>query len=145
MVEVRKSFSSDRLSRLAIGDHGDVLGWIGGIRRYRGHVWEIHPLVVRVDAQGRGIGRALVADFERRVAQRGAITVFLGTDDELGWTSLGAVDLYPDVCDHIRSVRNLARHPFEFYQKLGYIIVGVLPDANGPGKPDILMAKRVRR
>ena len=29
------------------------------------------------------------------------------------------------------------------YQKCGFVIVGVVPDANGPGKPDILMAKRV--
>jgi hypothetical protein len=29
------------------------------------------------------------------------------------------------------------------YQKLGFVIVGVMPDANGPGKPDIYMAKRV--
>lgn len=34
-------------------------------------------------------------------------------------------------------------HPYEFYQKLGYSIVGVLPDANGFEKPDIFMAKRV--
>jgi len=27
--------------------------------------------------------------------------------------------------------------------KLGFAIVGVLPDANGPGKPNILLAKRV--
>jgi aminoglycoside 6'-N-acetyltransferase I len=33
----------------------------------------------------------------------------------------------------------------EFYRKLGFVIVGVVPDANGPGKPDILMAKRVGR
>jgi len=33
--------------------------------------------------------------------------------------------------------------PFEFYQKCGFVIVGVVPDANGLGKPDILMAKRV--
>lgn len=33
--------------------------------------------------------------------------------------------------------------PYEFYQKLGYAIIGVVPDANGLGKPDILMAKRV--
>jgi hypothetical protein len=31
----------------------------------------------------------------------------------------------------------------EFYQKLGYVIVGVIPDANGFGKPDIFMAKRL--
>jgi aminoglycoside 6'-N-acetyltransferase I len=29
------------------------------------------------------------------------------------------------------------------YQKCGFLIVGVMPDANGPGKPDILMAKRI--
>ncbi len=31
----------------------------------------------------------------------------------------------------------------EFYQKVGYTVVGVVPDANGLGKPDILMAKRI--
>jgi len=35
-------------------------------------------------------------------------------------------------------------HPFEFYQKQGYVITGVVPDANGVGKPDILMSKRVK-
>ncbi len=29
------------------------------------------------------------------------------------------------------------------YQKRGFVIVGVVPDANGLGKPDILMAKRI--
>jgi hypothetical protein len=40
-------------------------------------------------------------------------------------------------------IQNLARHPFEFYRKVGFAIVGLLPDANGFGKPDIFMAKRV--
>jgi hypothetical protein len=40
---------------------------------------------------------------------------------------------------------NLRLYPYEFYQKQGYVIVGAIPDVNGFGKPDILMAKRVDR
>jgi aminoglycoside 6'-N-acetyltransferase I len=77
------------------------------------------------------------------VRARGATTIWLGTDDEDNLTSLGGADLYPDVLEQASKIRNLRSHPFGFYQKLGYAIVGILPDANGPGKPDILMAKRV--
>jgi hypothetical protein len=97
----------------------------------------------RPSVQRRGIGRALVADLEVQVRQRGALTILLGSDDETTMTTLSGVDLYPDVWPHIRSIRNLRGHPFEFYQKCGFVIVGVVPDANGFGKPDILMAKRV--
>jgi aminoglycoside 6'-N-acetyltransferase I len=41
-------------------------------------------------------------------------------------------------------MKNLRGHPYGFYQKLGFSIVGVMPDANGFGKPDIYMAKRCR-
>jgi aminoglycoside 6'-N-acetyltransferase I len=143
IAEVRESFGADHISRVALGNGNEAFGWIGGSGRYRGHAWELHPLVVRPDRQLRGIGRALVRDFEQRVVERGGRTIFLGTDDEPGWTSLGGVDLYPDVWTHLRKITNLRRHPYEFYQKLGYVIVGVIPDANGFGKPDILMAKRV--
>jgi aminoglycoside 6'-N-acetyltransferase I len=47
------------------------------------------------------------------------------------------------VAGQIAAIRNLKRHPYEFYHKQGYAIVGVIPDANGLGKPDIMMAKRV--
>jgi aminoglycoside 6'-N-acetyltransferase I len=40
--------------------------------------------------------------------------------------------------------KRLVVHPYEFYKKVGFTIVGVLPDANGFGKPDIFMAKRVK-
>ena len=38
---------------------------------------------------------------------------------------------------------SLAMHPYSFYQQQGYSIIGVMPDANGRGKPDIIMGKRV--
>jgi aminoglycoside 6'-N-acetyltransferase I len=143
MAEVRESLVADRVSRVAIDDAGDVLGWIGGVSSYDGHAWELHPLVVQRDQRGRGIGRALVADLEDEVRRRGGLTIYLGTDDENGRTSLGGLDLYPDVLGALSGLRNLQAHPFTFYQRVGFAVVGVIPDANGFGKPDILMAKRV--
>jgi len=143
--EVRESFRGDRISRVALADNKKVLGWIGGISTYRGHVWELHPLVVRVSSQGRGIGRALVEDLEKRVKERGGLTILLGSDDENHQTTLSEVDLFSNVHKHVTNIRNLKKHPYEFYQKLGYVIVGVVPDANGLGKPDILMAKSMVR
>lgn len=148
MAEVREMIAPDRICRAAVDDEtGDVLGWIGGIPEYDGHVWELHPLVVRPDLQGRGIGRALVIDFEAQVRARlvrlGGITIMLGSDDVDEMTSLSQVNLYENPWEYIRQIRNLKGHPYEFYQKLGYTITGVVPDANGPGKPDILMSKRV--
>ena len=145
LKEVQQSLEAGRISRVAVDENSAVLGWVGGISGYRGNVWELHPLVVRPDFQGRGIGRALVTDLEERVRERGGLTIRVGTDDEDNMTTLSGVDLYPNVLEHLAKIRNLHGHPYEFYQKLGFVIVGVIPDANGLGKPDIYMAKRVGR
>lgn len=142
-AEVHEALAADRICRVAFDDDGTVLGWIGGIPTYDGHVWELHPLVVSAASQRQGIGRALVAELEAAVQQRGGLTITLGTDDENYMTSLGGVDLFPDVWSHITAIQNLRGHPYSFYQKCGFVITGVVPDANGFGKPDILMAKRV--
>jgi aminoglycoside 6'-N-acetyltransferase I len=143
LAEIRESFAQKRISRVALDDEGNALGWVGGIEQYDGNVYELHPLAVKPDAQRRGIGRALVSDFEDQARRRGAITVMLGTDDEFGGTKLFSKDVYPNVLEHAAAIRNIGNHPYEFYQKCGYVIVGILPDANGFGKPDIFMAKRV--
>lgn len=142
LAEVRESLDENRISRVAIGAHDEVFGWIGALYSYA-QVWELHPLVVRSDLQNRGIGTALVADLEQRVKERGGVTITLGTDDENKRTSLGGIELYPNPLEKLSQIKNLHRHPFEFYRKLGYEITGVVPDANGFGKPDILMCKRV--
>ncbi len=142
--EIQESFKPGRLSRVALSDEGVALGWVGGIEQYDGNVWELHPLAVSPAQQGQGVGKALVADLEEQVRQRGAFTLWLGTDDEDNRTTLADTNLYPNPLDHLNHIQNPGRHPYEFYQKQGFAIVGVMPDANGPGKPDIFMAKRVK-
>lgn len=141
--EVEDCLASDMIRRVALDETGSVLGWIGARPAYNGRVWSLDPLVVRPALQRQGIGRALVLDLEAQVKARGGLTISLGTDDENNLTSLSGVDLYPDPLAHLRQIRNVHEHPFEFYQKLGFVLVGVLPDANGFGKPDIFLAKRV--
>ena len=141
--EINEMFKDGRIFRTAVNEEGNVLGIIGGISQYDGNVWELHPLAVQPSMQGRGIGKVLVADFEEQVRLRGGLTITLGSDDENHMTSLSDVDLYENPWDHVKNIKNLKGHPFEFYQKMGYVITGVVPDANGRGKPDIMMSKRV--
>ncbi|MEG4234791.1 GNAT family N-acetyltransferase [Microcoleus sp. Pol11C3] len=140
---MQASFGGDRISRIAVAENGQVLGWIGGIRQYDGNVWELHPLVVRTEFRGQGIGRSLVADLAAEAKSRGGLVLWVGTDDEDNQTTLSGINLYPNVWEHVAKIRNLRGHPYEFYQKMGFAIVGVMPDANGIGKPDIFMAKRL--
>jgi len=145
LEEIHEMLEPGKIARVALDDEGNVLGIIGGIPQYDGHVWELHPLAVQPKIQGRGIGRALVEDFEEQVRQRGGLTITLGSDDEDNMTSLSDVDLYENTWERIQNIRNIKKHPFEFYKKMGFVITGVMPDANGIGKPDILMSKKVRR
>ena len=144
LAEVHEALAPGKICRVALDEAGAMLGWVGGIRGYGGNVWELHPLVVRADRQRQGIGRALVADLEAQVRARSGLTLWLGSDDEDDMTSLSGVDLYDDLPGQLARIRNLKGHPYDFYLKCGFIVAGVVPDANGPGKPDILMAKRVR-
>ena len=49
----------------------------------------------------------------------------------------------PHILDRLLEIKNLREHSIEFYQKLGFVITGVIPGADGLGKPDIFMAKQV--
>ena len=143
LAEVADSLQTDkrRISIVATLDD-ETVGWVAGFEVYS-HAFELHPLVVKPTHQRKGIGRRLLAAFERKAADLGALTVYLGSDDERSATSLADVPLFPGVLDHLRSIRNIANHPFEFYLRCGYEVVGVIPDANGKGKPDIWLAKSV--
>ncbi|MCC6568424.1 MAG: GNAT family N-acetyltransferase, partial [Anaerolineales bacterium] len=64
LEEANELFEEGKICRAAVDDDGNLLGFIGGIPQYDGHVWELHPLAVQPSQQGKGIGRALVEDFE---------------------------------------------------------------------------------
>ena len=140
--EVRESLAEENLSLVARQD-AKILGWVGGLPTYD-YAWELHPLAVHEDARGLGVGTALVAALEDRVRAHGALTLYLGTDDDgdKPGTSIWGKDLYPDPLAHAAQIEVIS-HPTSFYRRLGYTVIGVVPDANGPGKPDIIMGKRL--
>jgi aminoglycoside 6'-N-acetyltransferase I len=140
--EVSGYFEDDKISIMAVIDD-KLIGFIGAIMQYGNTGYELHPLLVNKNYQFNGIGTKLIRELEKEVIKRGGITIYLGTDDEFNKTSLSNTDLYEDLYSKIINIKNYNQHPFEFYQKMGYQIVGVIPDANGLGKPDIMMAKRL--
>ena len=120
-----------------------LLGWVGGVRDYS-HSLQLHPLVVDPPLHRQGIGRALVTTLEARAAEEGFLAIHLGTDDDFGGSNLFGADIFPDALTKLAGIAPMPRgHPFFFYRKLGFEPVGVIPDANGFGKPDLLMSKRL--
>jgi len=131
---------------LAAMEDGHVIGFGGLLPQYDGKVYELHPLVVRADQRKNGIGKRLIEALEEKALEHGANTIYLGSDDESpnGETSFANVDLYDNLPQKIETF-NPGTHPSAFYMKMGYKVVGVIPDANGIGKPDIVLAKRIER
>ena len=126
---------------VGVREGGGLIGW-AGLRPMYAKTWELHPLVVGKASQGRGVGTLLLREIERLAKARGLIGIALGTDDETGGTSLSRAEIRKDnIRAEIEGIRNLGRHPYEFYEKCGYFIVGLIPNANGAGKPDIWMWK----
>lgn len=131
----------DRLALVAL-DNGQVVGWIGAVCHSE-HAWELHPLVVDPAHQARGWGTRLVEALEDVAREAGVCTIWLGTDDDFGGTNLFGVDLYPDVLAKVATLAPTKGHPFTFYRARGFTVTGILPDADGIGRHDIVMAKRV--
>jgi aminoglycoside 6'-N-acetyltransferase I len=141
--EVMQSMSTDRVSRVARANDGQIIGWIGAIREYDGLVWQLHPIVVDKARRRSGVGRALIQDLEAILIARGGVTLWAGSDDLAAETSLGGIDLYSALPEVLGTVRSWGHHPLPFYRRLGFHVIGVMPDANGPGRPDIFLGKRL--
>ena len=126
-------------------DTSEIIGIACAIPQYGFTGWELHPLAVKKAYQRQGVGSLLLKTIEDGVVAQGGVMIYLGSDDETGTTSLYNKNLYEDTFDKLKNIENINGHPFPFYLKMGYKVVGVLPDANGIGKPDIYMAKRLKK
>jgi aminoglycoside 6'-N-acetyltransferase I len=141
-AEVHSFLSTPERFGLAAIEDRRVVGWIGAIRTYD-HGWELHPLCVHPDSQRRDLGTALVRALESAARRENILTLYVGADDEIGATNVFGVDVLENVGSHIRSLEGKPPHPIGFYRKMGFVVVGLMPDVNGVGKPDILLAKRI--
>lgn len=141
-AEVDRFFTDPHCDAFAAVSDSSVVGWIGRIR-HSAHAWELHPLVVEPSRQRSGIGTRLIAALETAARDAGVSTVWLGADDDYGGTTLFGADLYPNVLERLAQLCPATGHPFTFYRDRGFSIVGVLPDVDGVGGHDILMAKRI--
>lgn len=146
LEEIEERLIPENTLLAAIQD--DIVIGFGGILApvYDGNVFELHPLAVRHDKRNNGVGRAIVEALEDKARKQGGLTIYLGADDEKegGETSFSNVDLYEDFSKKVKNFE-AGTHQAGFYMKLGYRIIGVMPDANGLGKPDIFFGKRLYR
>lgn len=82
--------------------------------------FDVYWIVVSAEARGRGIGRRLLAEVERQLAERGARTIRIETSSLEGQG--GAV---------------------RFYERAGYARVGFIEEFYRPGDDLITLAKRL--
>ena len=113
-----RNAESERICRAAVDEQGRLMGIIGGIPAYDGHVWELHPRSSAVFA-GQGIGKALVEDFRGTGSRQGRLTITLGSDDEDNMTSLSGVDLYENLWEKKSGIFALKIPSFWFLSKDG--------------------------
>ena len=130
---------------IGIKTGNELVGW-AGIRPMYEKTWELHPMAIKGEYQGKSYGRMLLKEIEERAYLNGIIGLVVGSDDETNSTSVSEKEINGEnIFEAIKNIKNHKCHPFEFYQKCGYSIVGLIPNANGQNKPDIWLWKDIRK
>ena len=122
-----------------------LIGWVG-LRPMYDKTWELHPIAIKPEFQRKGYGKILLHELEKMARNKGIIGIVAGSDDETNKTSLSDNEITEEnLFKEIIYIKNYQNHPYEFYKKCGYIIVGIIPNANGFKKPDIWLWKDIRK
>jgi len=128
----------------ALIDNEKIIGWGGILPSYQGNVYEIHPMVIKNSYQNKGYGGLLLKHLEDKARSLGGLTIYAASDDEFEdrKSSLRGIDGYKDIYDKMKTF-DPKNHPARFYIKYGYQLIGLMPDANGIGKHDLILGKRL--
>lgn len=141
---VEKSIADENIC-IGIKVDNQLIGWVGLMPMYK-KTWELHPMAILPKFQGKGYGKILLNEMEKIAREKGIIGIFAGSDDEMNKTSLSQKDITGEnIFEEIRNIKNYDNHPYEFYMKCGFSIIGIIPNANGHHKPDILLWKDIRK
>ena len=130
---------------IGIKINGKLIGW-AGLKPMYDKTWELHPIVIKKEFQGKEYGKKLLNEIEKNALNNGIIGIVAGSDDETNSTSLSDKEINgKNIFEEIKNIKNYKNHPYEFYQKCGYTIIGIIPNANGQNKPDIWLWKDIRK
>ena len=136
---INKSFIS-----LGYIENNILIGYTGLLEMYSNITCELHPLIIKSGYRNMGIGSKLLNEIESEAKSKNVLNIMLGSDDEDFRTNLHQFDFNnTDMSYILNNIKNINNHPYEFYQKNGYEIAGIFPDANGIGKPYIWLWKQL--
>jgi len=142
---VNESIADENIC-IGIKINNELIGWGCLCPDYWDKTWELHPFAISTKFQGKGYGQMLMGKIEKLAQEKGAIGIILGSGDEGKLTSLSEKEINEEnIFEEIKNIKNNKNHPYEFYKKCGFIIIGIVPDAYGSGKTDIIMWKKIRK
>ncbi len=108
--------------------------------------WELHPFVISPKFKRKGYGKMLMEEVEKAAQENNIIGIILSSGDEANKTSLSDKEITGEnIIEEIKNIKNYKNHPYEFYQKCGYSIIGIIPNAYGIRKTDIWLWKDIRK
>ena len=128
----------------------ELVGWVCLRPEYEKikneETWELHPFAISPKFKRKGYGKILMEEVEKIAQEKNIIGIILSSGDEANKTSLSDEEITGEnIIEKIQNIKNYKNHPYEFYQKCGYSIIGIIPNAYGLKKSDIWLWKDIRK